>query len=117
MFVESDHAFFHVVYWRNGAFPLPVSVFLTDQVWDPLLLTIRAQIEKYEVTTIVTTSEFAEVLLLLLRDDPTAMTTLSAIILVMTGGRCERRTTLGSPKPPSKSQSCFRSVSSRAPIS
>ena len=48
-----------------------------------LPLTTRAQIEKYEVTTIVTTSEFAEVLLLLLRDDPTAMTTLSAIILVV----------------------------------
>lgn len=29
----------------------------------------------------------------------------------------KHRTTLGSPKPPSKSPSCFRSVSSRAPIS
>ena len=85
MLLESDHTFLHVVHWGNGTLPLPVFVILADQVWDPLLLTIRAQVEKYEVATIVTTSEFAEVLLLLLRDDPTAMTTLSAIILVMTG--------------------------------
>lgn len=85
MFIESDHPFFHVVHWGNGAFPLTLPVVLTDQVDHSLLLIIRAQIEKYEVTTIVTTSEFAEVLLLLLRDDPTAMTTLAAIILVVTG--------------------------------
>ena len=89
MFTESNHPLFHVVHWGDSPLALPLSIILANQVWDDVFVTIRAQIEKYEVTTIVTTSEFAEVLLLLLRDDPTVMTTLSAIILVAMGSSYE----------------------------
>ncbi|KAK8804087.1 hypothetical protein WA171_000180 [Blastocystis sp. BT1] len=64
----------HFAMWSIGGTILSLSPLLSPSQ-------IKTQIEKYGVTTIVTTSEFAEVLLSLIRDDPTVMTSLTTIIL------------------------------------
>ena len=32
LLIESDHSLCHVVYWRNGSFPLSLFIIPTDQV-------------------------------------------------------------------------------------